>query len=413
MTEAMLRRRAFGPNFLPELDFDGIEAGADSILAEVGLKFEGDHETLERWREFGAELDGERVRLDGAALRATIRASAPRTIRLRARCGARDRAIGAGCPAVFAPAYGSPNVRRMDGKRLPGSAALYRELVTLVHSCRSITNTGHMICVMNDVPEAERSMEMALAHLEMSDKAFMGTTASPVEAGRVIAAAELAIGRAPELGACDLLHLINSTPPLTYKENPLKCLREIAVRRQGLMVTSYMMMGATAPVTPGGALIQGYAEVLAGLALAQLWAPGAPVVMGLFGTPFSMSRMQPFFGDPVTQLIQLYAVGLARRLGVPVRGDGGVTSANSDDAQAGFEGARATWFADASGSDFILHAGGWLESGRCVSMGKLAREATAIYDHEYGREAESDAPHTEVDRALVDHIRGNWTTLGG
>ncbi len=408
----MLCSRTFGPDFLPKPDLDKIEAGADRILAEVGVNFEGDRETLERWRQFGAELDGERVRLDGAALRATIRASAPSTIRLRARNGARDRVIGTGCPAVFAPAYGPPNVRRMDGTRLPGSAALYRELVALTHSCRSITNTGHMICVMNDLPEAERSMEMALAHLEMSDKPFMGTIASPVEAGRVIAAAELVIGRPPEVGACDLLHLINSTPPLTYKENPLKCLREVAMRRQGVVITSYMMLGATAPVTTGGALIQGYAEVLAGLALARLWSPGAPVVMGLFGAPFSMSRMQPFFGDPLTQLIQLYAVGLARRLGVPVRGDGGVTSANCDDAQAGYEGARATWFADASGSDFILHAGGWLESGRCVSMGKLAREAAAINDHVYGRGVESDASAAELDKAVVDRIRGNWTTFG-
>jgi trimethylamine--corrinoid protein Co-methyltransferase len=139
-----------------------------------------------------------------------------------------------------------------------------------------------------------------------------------------------------------------------------------------------MMMGATSPVTVAGALIQGYAEVLAALALVQLWSPGAPVVMGLFAIPFSMSSMVPCFGDPASQVVQMYAVQLARRLCVPVRGDGGVTSSKVDDAQSGYEGARATIASVLSGADFILHSAGWLEQGRCVSMGKFRREAAAL-----------------------------------
>ena len=259
-----------------------------------------------------------------------------------------------------------------------GSLRDYRDLVALAHQSLALSNTGHMICVMNDIPEAERPMEMALAHLECSDKPFMGCVASPEAAELVIDMASVAIGRAQTEGECDLLHLINSTPPLIYKANPLKCLRAIAKRRQGLMVTSYMMMGATAPVTVAGALIQGYAEAMAGLALSQLWYPGTPVVFGLFAIPFSMRTMVPVFGDPVSDLVQIYSVQLARRLGIPARGDGGVTSANIDDAQAGYEGGRATSIAVAAGADFILHAAGWLEQGRCVSFGKFEREERAL-----------------------------------
>jgi len=235
-----------------------------------------------------------------------------------------------------------------------------------------------MICVMNDVAEHARLAEMARAHLDCSSKSFMGTVASLDAAADVIAMVRSATRRSVAGTAeCCLLHLINSTPPLTFNANPLKCLRTVAEAGEGCIVTSYMMLGATGPVTLAEALAQGYAECLAGLALTQLWRPGTPVIMGLFATQFSMRTMQPWFGVPLSQTVQLYCAALARHLGVPVRGDGGITSAFIDDSSAGYEGGRATTTALLAGCDFILHAVGWLESGRCVSLAKFDREAAA------------------------------------
>jgi trimethylamine---corrinoid protein Co-methyltransferase len=359
-------------------ELEKIEEAADKLLAEVGLCFEGDPETLEIWRQHGMHINGDRVLLDGAWLRETIRNSAPKSFRLRSRNPDRDTIVGAEAAPVLAPVYGPPNVQFADGSRHFGSLDLYRELVSMAHASPAISNTGHMICVLNDVPEAERPMQMALAHLHYSDKPFMGCVSSPEAAEAVIDLVADAIRRPAANGDCDLLHLINATPPLTYKETPLKSLRAISRRRQAVMVTSYMMMGATSPATIAGSLIQGYAETLAGLALSQLWGPGTPVVFGLFAIPFSMRSMLPVFGDPVSQLVQIYSVQLARRLGVPARGDGGVTSANVDDAQAGYESARSMSSAILAGADFILHSVGWLEQGRCVSIAKFEREAAAI-----------------------------------
>ena len=362
-----------------------IKQSADTILREVGIQFEGDPDTLDALRQHGAEIDGERVRLDGETLRAIIRATAPGSFGLRARDPAHDCSIGPGHRPVCAPVYGPPNVLLANGQRTSGNRETYRTLVSMADACDGLANTGHMVCVMNDIPEQDRPAEMALAHLECSRKPFMGSVASPDSALEVIGMLRAAMEDRPagskgpqDRAQCQLLHLINSSPPLTFKDNPLKCLRAVAQAGEGCVVTSYMMLGATGPVTPAGALAQGYAECLAGLALAQIWRPGTPVVMGLFGTPFSMRAMQPFFGDPLAQTIQIHAVALARDLGVPVRGDGGISSALVDDAQAGFEGGRATNIALMAGCDFVLHAAGWLESGRCVSIGKFTREAKAL-----------------------------------
>jgi trimethylamine--corrinoid protein Co-methyltransferase len=248
----------------------------------------------------------------------------------------------------------------------------------MAHAAPALGNTGHMLCVPHDVPEIQRPMAMAWAHLKGSDKPLMGSIASPQACTQVMDMATLAVGRASQPGSCDTLHLLNASPPLTYKSNPLQCLRTVALRQQASMVSSYMMMGATAPVTLAGTLIQGYAEVLAGLALTQLWSPGSPVIMGLFATPFHMRAMLPSFSDPSAYTVQMFAVALARRLGVPVRGDGGVTSAKIDDAQAGAEAGLATAISAWAGADFVLHSAGWLAQGRCVCLKKFERECASM-----------------------------------
>lgn len=83
-------------------------------------------------------------------------------------------------------------------------------------------------------------------------------------------------------------------------------------------MSSYMMMGATSPVTVAGALAQGLAETMLALALTQIWRPGVPVVGGIFATQFSMRYMGPMFGLPEAQLVQMASVQLMRRLGDPV-----------------------------------------------------------------------------------------------
>jgi trimethylamine--corrinoid protein Co-methyltransferase len=216
-----------------------IECGADRILENIGISFEDDPETVDPWRREGALVREDRVFLDGSWLRQVVRRSAPARFSLRARNPAHDTIIGAGARPVFAPIYGAPNVLLENGQRGAGSLEIYRQLVSMAHTSPALSNSGHMICVLNDVPEVARPMEMALAHLAYSDKPFMGTIASPAAAEQVIDAVALAVGREAKAGECDLLHLINATPPLVYKENPLKCLRVVAQRRQACLVTSY------------------------------------------------------------------------------------------------------------------------------------------------------------------------------
>ncbi|MCU1368594.1 MAG: putative rane protein [Ilumatobacteraceae bacterium] len=379
---------------LPDSAIDLAIAGADRILREVGVQLLDDAESIDQLH--GAAIDvrpgrgaivgeptddgsGARARSSVGAL-LDIVSSAPRTFVQHARNPARSVQVGGPTP-ICAPVYGPPNVIDDNGIRRPATMADYEELVRIADASPGLANTGHMMCVPHDVDEPERYLAMARAHLTCSDKPFLGSTASEQSTTDVIeltAHTLAAAGNPLSAGSCALMHLCNSIPPLTWRGRMLGVLRASAVAGQGSLVTSFQMMGATGPAAVLGVLSQGLAESLVGLALTQLYRAGAPAVLGVYAVPFDMRTMQPRFGDPNAALVQAGAVQLARRIGVPALGYGGLTSSKVDDAQAGAESALATRASIDSGADFIIHAAGWLDNGRTVGFSKYRREAAAL-----------------------------------
>jgi trimethylamine---corrinoid protein Co-methyltransferase len=97
-----------------------IEHNADTVLQEIGIEFRGDEEALHRWRDAGAEVQGERVRFPRGLCRGIIQKSAPRIYTQHARNPERSVQIG-GDAVVFAPNYGSPFVRDLDRGRRYGT----------------------------------------------------------------------------------------------------------------------------------------------------------------------------------------------------------------------------------------------------------------------------------------------------
>ena len=57
----------------------------------------------------------------------------------------------------------------------------------------------------------------------------------------------------------------------------------------------------------------------------------------------------------------------------------------------------------ASGAHFILHAAGWLEQGRTVSLAKFRRDAAALAERGQGKLADLPMP---LDRGIEMEIRG-------
>jgi trimethylamine--corrinoid protein Co-methyltransferase len=92
----------------------------------------------------------------------------------------------------------------------------------------------------------------------------------------------------------------------------------------------------------------------------------------------SMQSGAPTFGTPEPALV-LYAVAaLARRLGVPFRSGGSLTASKLPDAQAAYESASTLIPTIMAGTNFVLHAAGWLEGGLAIGYEKFVLDADQL-----------------------------------
>lgn len=86
-----------------------------------------------------------------------------------------------------------------------------------------------------------------------------------------------------------------------------------------VIYSNYGMAGTSAPITPAGILALLNAELLAGLALSQLYKEGTPIVLGSLPAFFDMKEMVDFF-DPHSALLNLACAEILAHYGLPHAG---------------------------------------------------------------------------------------------
>jgi trimethylamine--corrinoid protein Co-methyltransferase len=158
----------------------------------------------------------------------------------------------------------------------------------------------------------------------------------------------------------------------------LEALTVYARARQASIVSPFILMGAMAPVSLAGALIQQNAEALAGIAYAQMVEPGAPVVYGSFLTNVDLKSGSPVFGSPESQLALYTSAQLARRYELPFRSGGMFASSKIPDSQAAYESVMTILPAVHAKTNFILHAAGWLENGLTAGYEKFVLDCEIL-----------------------------------
>lgn len=373
-TVPFLTRRFEPFEVLSEEGLELIEWNADTLLEEVGIEFRDAPEARALLRDAGAEVEGERVRFPRGLCRTLVQATAPRTFTQVARNPARSVEIG-GPHLVFAPAYGSPFVRDLEGGRRYGTIEDFRNLVKLTYLSPWLHHSGGTVCEPVDLPVNKRHLDMVYAHIRYSDKPFMGSVTHPDRARDTVEMARIVFGESFLEEHTVLLSLINANSPLVWDATMLGAARVYAEANQAVLMTPFILAGAMSPVTVAGTATQTLAEALAGMAYVQLVRPGAPVVLGSFASSLSMQSGAPTFGTPEPALM-LYVMGqLARRLGVPFRSGGALTASKIPDAQAAYESANTMQPTVLGGVNFVLHAAGWLEGGLTMGYEKLVLDA--------------------------------------
>lgn len=366
------------PNFeiLTEEALEIIEANAEKVLAEIGVNFVNNPAALERWRDAGAEIEGERVRIPRGLARKLCE-TVPASYTQHARNPDKNVVIG-GKTLVCAPVYGPPFVRDAAGGRRYATMEDFRNFVKLGYMSKYLHHSGGTVCEPTDIPVNKRHLDMLMAHMTLSDKPFMGSVTEPSRAQDSVEMCEILFGKEFVQQNTVMTSLININSPMTFDDVMMGSLEVYAKNNQACVVSPFIVGGAMAPVSVAGTLTQVLAEVLAGIAYSQLVRPGAPVVFGAFVTSIDMNSGAPTFGTPEASQI-LYGAGqLARRLGLPFRSGGGLCASKLPDAQAAYETAHTHNAALLGGVNFMLHSCGWLEGGLVSSYEKFVMDADQL-----------------------------------
>jgi trimethylamine--corrinoid protein Co-methyltransferase len=206
----------------------------------------------------------------------------------------------------------------------------------------------------------------------------MGSVTQPERARDTIAMCEILFGRDVVRNETVCTSLINANSPLVWDGAMLGAAEAYAENNQATIITPFILSGAMSPVAVAGTLSQVLAEVLAGTAFTQLVRPGAPVIFGTFVSTLSMQSGAPTFGTPEAALAIYGAAQLARRLKMPFRTGGSLCASKLPDAQAAYESAQMLIPTLHAGTNFVLHAAGWLEGGLASSYEKFVMDCDQL-----------------------------------
>ncbi|MFP7570661.1 trimethylamine methyltransferase family protein [Marivita sp. S2033] len=382
------------PNFeiLNDEALEIIEANAETVLAEIGVNIVNNPTALDLWREAGADVNGERVRIPRGLARKLCE-TAPQTFTQHARNPARTVEIG-GRNLVLAPVYGPPFVHDAEAGRRYATMADFEKFVKLGYMSKWLHHSGGTVCEPTDIPVNKRHLDMLMAHMTLSDKPFMGSVTEPSRAEDSVEMCEILFGKEFVQDNTVMTSLVNINSPMTFDDVMMGALEVYAKNNQACIISPFIVGGAMAPVSVAGTLTQVLAEVTAGIAYSQLIRPGAPVIFGAFVTSIDMNSGAPTFGTPEASQITYGAGQLARRLGLPYRSAGAFTGSKLPDAQAAYETANSLNMGLLSGVNFMLHACGWLEGGLVSSFEKFVMDADqlgALHKLAEGIPVDSDA----------------------
>ncbi|UPH69858.1 trimethylamine methyltransferase family protein [Abyssibius alkaniclasticus] len=366
------------PNFeiLTAEAIEVIEANAETVLWEIGVKFVDNAPALAKWKDAGAEIKGETVHIPRGLAR-KLCATAPSRITQHARNPERNVEIG-GKSLVLAPVYGPPFVRDAEGGRRYATIADFQKFVKLGYMSKWLHHSGGTVCEPTDVPVNKRHLDMLHAHMTLTDKPYMGSVTERSRCVDSVEMSKILFGADFVDQNTVMTNLININSPLVFDPIMMDALEVYAAANQACIVSPFIVGGAMAPVSVAGTLTQVLAEVLAGVAYSQLVRPGAPVIFGAFVTSIDMNSGAPTFGTPEASKILWGAGQLARRMNLPFRSGGGLCGSKLPDAQAAYETANTLNAALLGGVNFMLHACGWLEGGLVSSFEKFVLDADQL-----------------------------------
>ena len=342
---------------LSEREIQSIHDAALGILRDTGIMVHHDG-ALELLARAGSRVDkdGRIARLPEKLVMDSIEQAGKRYI-LYGRNPQRTARFGYGDLVLMSSPGQYSWIDTDTGERRAATIQDAREAIKLGDALSNITIVGSM-AQPEQVSQAWRDVYLTGELVKGTSKPTRcwvknGRTAGYIlEIYRTVAGGDAALRDKPMVEA-----FLEPISPLQLPKDGLDIVKEFAQAGQPVSIGPMAMTSATAPATMAGTLAQENAEILAGVVVTQLFAPGTPITYG--GIPHIMDPRTSIcsFGSPEQGLMAVAMVQMARHYGFPVYINVGLTDAKVPDAQAGVEKGTSLLAGVLAGADTFGHCG--------------------------------------------------------
>jgi len=326
-------------------------------------------EARELLKKAGCWLDGERVRIPSHLIEWAIR-TAPTRVVLCDRDGNPAMELE-GRKGYYGTGSDTPFV--LDAYTGERREAVLSDVANVAKLVDALEHIDFLMCmgIASDVTENLSDLYHFREMVSNTTKPIIYTAWSRPNLEAIIEMAEAVAGGAEALQRNPFCALYSEPiSPLTHAEESCEKLLFLAEKGLPVVYTPGMMVGATAPVTVAGALVQANAEQLSGLLITQLVREGAPMI-GAGGILFmDMSQGLISYAAPEVMLGNTAFAEMCHFYEIPIFAFSGCSDAKVFDQQAAAEG--AIWMMiTALGGGNLIHDVGYLEGGITASYDQI------------------------------------------
>ena len=228
------------------------------------------------------------------------------------------------------------NVLDLEGQHRPATLQDLADFTRLIDGLEN-ADIMHAMVIPQDIPQAGFDRILLSTILKNSSKHYYSqglggaSVHDQVEIAAVVQGSTQAVMQRPCFSMVVCL-----VSPLVHPAERVQEIMECARFGIPLWLEATNMMGATAPITVAGALVEHSANVLASLVLAQLIRPGLPCIFAVASGGFNMRTGSYVSASPEMVLLHCATAQMAHFYHLPFHGGGGL-DACLPDAQAGYE----------------------------------------------------------------------------
>jgi trimethylamine--corrinoid protein Co-methyltransferase len=369
-------RRKFHLEVLSGDQLAEIRSATLHVLEHVGVQFPSER-ALQVFREHGAHVnpDNQVVRLP-PDLVVEAMGHAPRTYQLAGRADGTELLLDGTSTYFGTDGCGTTTVDLETGQQRPSSKNDVAMMARVADALSSVSFYWPMVSAQDygwtaPLHELDAAFNNTSKHVQTETVMGDKPARYAVRMGEVIAGDRDRMRVHPPFSV-----LICTIAPLGQDKEGIEA--GLVYAEAGIPVGFMAMpnMGATAPASPGGALVVANAEVVSALVLMQLVAPGAPVFHSILASVMDPRTADYIVGIPEKYLCNAAVVQLAHDWGVPtLAGAFGMDAAEPGTWQLGRDSVYTTLLVPLAGADLVT-GGGMLKASTLLVPEQI------IYDDE-------------------------------